>query len=137
MTTASIVYAKDPLLRNALSSECSHADSVRPLRRADVVVHELDGEALLYDPVSMSTHRLNETGLSIWKQCDGGTSVETIYERLADQYEVSSSEAEKHVLRMVKELERQSLIHTAHPDQDRGISDRSGIERHTNLWESV
>lgn len=61
----------------------------RPLRRADVRVQELDGEALIFDPVSADTHRLNETALFIWRECNARRDASSIAKRLTEVYDVS------------------------------------------------
>jgi PqqD family protein of HPr-rel-A system len=81
-----------------------------PTRRPDVTVHEIDGEALIYDPVTTSTHRLNDTALFIWRTCDGRRNVEGIARELADRYELSAEAAEEHSSRMVKEFEKAQLV---------------------------
>lgn len=89
-------------------------------RRPGIVVRDLDNEALLYDPQSMSTHRLNETGLFIWNECDGATTVAAIVARLAGSYDVSRDEALDHVERLLHELARQKLVHRVNrsPESD-------------------
>ncbi len=44
---------------------------VVPPRRRDLREHELEGEALLVDPVTGKTHHLNRTALAVWRRCDG------------------------------------------------------------------
>ncbi len=81
-----------------------------PLRRTDVRMHELDGEALIFDPVSADTHRLNETALLIWRQCDGRHDVEHIASRLTETYDVSENEAMECVRRSLEEFDTCGLI---------------------------
>ncbi|MFQ5590148.1 MAG: PqqD family protein [Phycisphaerae bacterium] len=86
--------------------------SCRPARRTDVTVHELDGEALIYDPVTADTHRLNRTGLFIWQRCDGYHNVAEIARRLTEGYDVALVPAALHSARMIAELERTQLVTT-------------------------
>jgi len=81
-----------------------------PRRRSDVRVHELDGEALIFDPVSADTHRLNETALFIWRQCDGRHDVEHIALRLIETYDVSENEVMECVRRSREEFDTCGLI---------------------------
>ncbi len=82
----------------------------RPLRRTDVRMHELDGEALIFDPVSADTHRLNETALFIWRQCNARQDASQIAERLTDMYNVSRDEALECVERLLETLRERKLI---------------------------
>lgn len=81
-----------------------------PFRRTDMRVHELDGEALVYDPVSADTHRLNQTALFIWRQCDGRKDIRRIAKRLTTDYDVSFAVALAHVQRVLKDFQDRSLI---------------------------
>jgi len=82
----------------------------RAIRRQDLRVHELDGEALIFDPLSNDTHRLNETALFIWHHCDGQQDATSIANRLADQYDVTPQDALEHVQHALKDLEALGLI---------------------------
>ena len=77
----------------------------RPLRRSDLTVHELDGEALVFDAASGDTHRLNGTALFIWRECDGRHDVRQVAERMAKTYDVSLDSAVEHVERMFNQFD--------------------------------
>ena len=81
-----------------------------PALRGDLVVHESDDEAVVYDPLTASTHRLNSTALEIWKQCDGSHRAADIAARLTDLFEVSLVESQKHVDRMIHELRSLQML---------------------------
>ena len=84
----------------------------RPVQRTDLTVHELDGEALVYDAATANTHRLNETALFIWRQCRGRQDVQHIAERLTEIYDVSLESAIEHVERMFRAFKEQELVLT-------------------------
>jgi len=84
--------------------------SAFPAHRADLVVHELDGEGIVFDPLTANTHRLNSTALEIWKQCDGSHQASEIAARLTDLFEVSLTESQKHVDKMIQELESLHML---------------------------
>ncbi len=81
-----------------------------PLQRTDLKTHELDGEALIYDPASADTHHLNQTALFIWGQCNGGRDAARIARRLADSYHVAREAAVDHVERILNEFQERDLI---------------------------
>ena len=85
----------------------------RPIRRTDVTVHELDGEALVFDATSCDTHRLNDTALFIWHRCDGRQDARRVAEQLAGAYDISPDSAFEHVERMFGEFQARRLVVTA------------------------
>ena len=91
----------------------------RPIRRTDITMHELDGEALIYDPRSADTHRLNSTAYFIWRQCDGSRNTRQIAERLMDVYNVSTEAAREHVERTLEQFHERNLV-TAAGQHDSG-----------------
>lgn len=83
-----------------------------PAVRDDVEVHKLDDEALLFDPLTSNTHRLNATAFEIWKQCDGTQKAAEIASRLTELFEVSLADSQQHVDRMIHELRSLQLLVT-------------------------
>jgi hypothetical protein len=81
-----------------------------PHRRTDVVEQVMDGEAVLYDPVSRFTFRLNPTAAQVWRQCDGRSTVDDVVQQLCAQYEVDSDTALDDVLQMIALLATQGLV---------------------------
>lgn len=81
-----------------------------PRRRFDVTVHELDDEALVYDPVTGSTHRLNATALVIWNALDGTRDTQAVARHLADAFDVAEDAALTHVERLLAALRSQQLL---------------------------
>lgn len=58
--------------------------SMTALMRSDAVRSwEVEGEAVIYDPVSGMGHVLNPTALGIWQLCDGRHTVRDIERELA------------------------------------------------------
>ena len=83
---------------------------LRPKRRTDLIVHELDGEALVHDPRSRDTHRLNETALAIWKACTGEAEAKSIAATLAKRYDIAPEDAVDHVEHMFEAFQRRALL---------------------------
>lgn len=52
--------------------------NVIPIRRAGIHCHELDGEAVLYDPAHHAVHYLNATAYFIWQNCAGDATVQEL-----------------------------------------------------------
>ena len=91
-------------------TETDSGPAYRPSRRADVDVHALDGEAILYDPRSGAVHRFNATTMMVWNACDGSREVAEIARALAMLSAVSADEAQAHVQRAIKDLTKRDLL---------------------------
>ncbi len=89
-----------------------HPPSARamPLRRTNVTVEELDGEALIYDSVTADTHRLNLTAYFVWRACDGRATIGQIARSLTESFDVSYEEAGEHAERIVTEFLERGLV---------------------------
>ncbi len=79
-------------------------------RRADVRVHRLDDEGLVYDPRSSDTHHLNATAMFIWSRCDGLHTCHAMADALAGQFDVSERAAFEHVDRTIEEFHKRRLL---------------------------
>lgn len=87
-----------------------------PLRRRDVVFHELDGEAVAFDPQSGAVHRFDETTMTVWRACDGLHSRQEIAESLSSEHAIELHTARAVVTRVVRELQGRDLILEAGPE---------------------
>ncbi|MFQ5810909.1 MAG: PqqD family protein [Armatimonadota bacterium] len=86
------------------------ATIVPPPRRNDVIEEELDGEAVLFDPRSGNTYRLNQTAFAVWRQCNGLASTREIAEQLTQAYEVELEAALDHVEQLVALFGQSKLL---------------------------
>ena len=106
--------------------------AAKPLQLAKCTVTEApDGGARLKVPIRPSrfagrlfrvpegttkTFELEAIGYSVWKQCDGKTSVQQIIRRLSKQYNISLREMEVSTVAFLQTLVRKGLIGMAMPD---------------------
>ena len=84
-----------------------------PLRRDDLVLEELDGEAILYDPRYGAVHRFNTVTLFVWDTCDGSHTAADVARRLTQLCEVEPDEVLEHVQRVIAELGILELLQNA------------------------
>ena len=103
-------------------------------RRDGTISKEVDGELLVYDLTRDRAHCLNDTAATIWKHCDGRTTVTELACRLVKSSANESSEeaAAQIVLFTLAELRRSHLLE----EQDRawprtlvGMPRREAIKR--------
>ncbi len=83
-------------------------DSVIP--SADVVVTELEGEAVLLDMETKLYFTLNSTGAFIWKAISKGLTLEQVAEQLTQEYDVCHDYAKQCVLDLVSTLLKERLV---------------------------
>jgi PqqD family protein of HPr-rel-A system len=93
-----------------MPSKASRNSAFLPEMRSDLVIHGSDDDTTVYDPVTTRTHRLNSTAMEILKECDGQHRAADIAARLTDLFEVSLAESQKHVDRMIHELQSLQML---------------------------
>jgi hypothetical protein len=77
---------------------------------SDVIVTELDGEAVLLNLETKLYFSLNATGVAIWKLLDEGLTLGQIGERLFQEYDVTPEKAQQCVLELVGQLNDENLV---------------------------
>ncbi len=71
-----------------------------------IVLREEDDEAFLFNPDTAAIKTLNETGVFIWKLCDGRHSKDDIVKKVTESYDVKSKDiAQKDAEEFLKVLE--------------------------------
>lgn len=83
----------------------------RPRLRADLVVEEVDGEAVVLDPRDGSVHQLNTSGTMIVWRCDGRRPVSRIARELSEARPATDFDrVVEEVLAFLRVLERRRLL---------------------------
>jgi len=77
---------------------------------SDVIVTELDGEAVLLNLDTKLYFSLNATGVRIWKLLAEGLTLGDISERLYEEYDVTPEKAQQCVLELVGQLNDEKLV---------------------------
>ena len=77
---------------------------------SDVIVTELDGEAVLLNLDTKMYFSLNATGVTIWKLLDEGLTLGQIGERLFQEYDVTPEKARQCVVDLVDRLNDEQLV---------------------------
>ena len=91
---------------------------MRPLRRLDLTVREVDGEALVLDRAAGKIHQLNETASYVWSCCDGFSTVVEIAQRYASRYGIAHKLALKDVTAAVSSFQSFGLVSNARRPHD-------------------
>ncbi len=88
---------------------------VKPRTRTDLDVVEIDGEALVYDPLALRADYLNHTAALVLRLCDGETTIFDMAEAIADVYEMPVDETEGQVRALLRDLRSLGLLETIRP----------------------
>jgi PqqD family protein of HPr-rel-A system len=83
---------------------------VKPRARAELTVADLDGEAVVYDPLPGKLHFLNHSAALIFGLCDGRTTISQMADAIGDAYEIDPRELEGQIRPLLKELQGFGLV---------------------------
>lgn len=78
---------------------------------SEVLVHNLDGEAVLLDLASENYFGLNPVGTRIWELLDAGLRLQNVFDVLAQEYDVDPKQLQTDLLALVDELAQAGLVH--------------------------
>jgi PqqD family protein of HPr-rel-A system len=53
---------------------------------------ELDGEVVVYDPLTGTVHFLNATAAAVWAACDGASTVDEIVDRVGATFVIEDTD---------------------------------------------
>jgi len=81
-----------------------------PSQREDIFRRELDGELILFDPITNVTHRLNQTAAFIYFFCDGRTGVDQLLHEYRETFLIESEISERDVKHVLMSLEKLALV---------------------------
>jgi hypothetical protein len=85
-------------------------DTIRPSRRLDLTIRELDGEMVILDRHAGLVHQLNRTASCIWEACDGSATPAELAEVVARSFDVDVNTAADDVAAVVAQLLKLSLL---------------------------
>jgi hypothetical protein len=82
-------------------------------RRSNLLVSEIDGEAVMLDVTSGKYFNLNVVGNSVWQHIESPKTISSICQNICDQYAVDSASCEADVARFVGELVDSGIVEIA------------------------
>ena len=72
-----------------------------PLRRSNIRIYQIDGEAVVFDPKTRKILQLNRTALAAFRRCDGQTTMHQVARSLTDSFHVTFDSALNQVEQVV------------------------------------
>jgi hypothetical protein len=91
---------------------------VKPIARADLIVEELDGEAVIYDEETTELHHLNPTATIVFGLCDGTSTVGEMSAEIAAAFGVPTEQVEPQVRTLIERFDQAELLARV-PDRTR------------------
>ena len=88
----------------------TQATAIVPRRRRDIVEHPFEQEAILYDPQTGRAYFLNETGFTVWRQCEGRATTHQLARQHVDAYDVDFDTALDHVEELIAFFAESNLL---------------------------
>ena len=85
----------------------------------EVIMTELDNDAVLLNLTTKMYYTLNETGLRIWQLAENDLTVEEISEKLQEEFDVTPEKAKESVLNLITELVSEKLVRVVDEQSDR------------------
>jgi Coenzyme PQQ synthesis protein D (PqqD) len=111
---------------------------LKPKARDDLTVVEVDGEAVIFDPVDGRLHHLNPAATLVLKICDGSGTIGELADDIADVMGLPGQQTLRQVRRVIKQFKQARLLDGVEPPRaPQGHThthshDHARTEAHTN-----
>jgi PqqD family protein of HPr-rel-A system len=93
--------------------------AMKPKRRDDLAIVELDGEAVIYDETSGKLHHLNPSATIVFSLCDGSGTVKDLAAEISAALDLQPSEVERQIRSVLKEFRAEGLLESRVPSRTR------------------
>src|SRR2546422_6230256 len=101
--------------------------ALKPKVREDLVVVDIDGEAVVYDPDEVMLHHLNTTAAVVFKLCDGSGTTRELSEDIAEVLGMSVNTVLRQGRHVVSQFNQAGLL-DGHPRKNLGHTHRHSEE---------
>lgn len=98
------------LFTKIFSQENKDLDSLVLKQNTDKISTEHKGETIILDMETGTYHRLDAVGSTIWQLLEQPVSFQTICRRILDEYDVSETDCQTHLLALLTQLAKNKLI---------------------------
>jgi hypothetical protein len=82
----------------------------KPLAREDLTVAEIDGEAVVFDPVPSKLHFLNHSAALIFGLCDGQTTIAEMSGAIAEAYDLDPHEVDGQIRPLLRQFQSSGML---------------------------
>jgi hypothetical protein len=84
--------------------------AMKPKVREDLVVAEVDGEAVIYDQRKVDILHLNPTATIVFNLCDGTSTVKEMAGDIADVFQMPADQVERQVRSLIRDFKQTALL---------------------------
>ena len=81
-----------------------------PIKTKGFVIRELGDELIIISENGSEMHTVDEIGSFIWKNINGKNTIQSIVDRICNEYEVKKQIAQKDLMNFIKSLINKKLI---------------------------
>ncbi len=85
-------------------------DAATPVVRSDLTTALIDGELVVFDPVTSEVHQLDPVGTVIWQLLDGEATIGELVVDLADGFGVPEGQVRADVAALLATMEEHHLL---------------------------
>lgn len=83
---------------------------MKVVQNPELMLHELEGECMLYDGTAKKVHVLNHSAQFIWDQCLAPVTPDEISRRLQVQYEIDQEAARTHTTNTIRTFLDRAMV---------------------------
>jgi hypothetical protein len=84
--------------------------AMKPKVREDLVVVEVDGEAVIYDQQKLDILHLNPTATIVFNLCDGSSTIKEMAGDIADAFQMPADQVERQVRSLIRDFKQTALL---------------------------
>jgi hypothetical protein len=106
--------------------------ALKPKVRADLSIIQIEGEAVVYDPVDVRLHHLNATAAVVFQLCDGTGTVKELAEDIAETVGLQQDQVLPQVRVVVQHLMHTGLLHGKRKNTDGIVQEGHVHEGHVH-----
>lgn len=81
-----------------------------PIKTKGFVIREIGDELIIISENGSEMHTIDEIGSFIWNNINGKNSIQSIVDRICNEYEVKKQIAQKDLMNFIKSLINKKLI---------------------------
>lgn len=116
-----------------MGNDIDEGEGWRPQVRQDLSVADLDGELVIYNPVTYAVHHLDRVGSLMWPFLDGSATLDELATDVADAFSVPVDVASADLTTLLEDLRHRRLVAGDEPEPRGDVRDADAAEHPSYL----